>query len=134
MIELLVAIVLFVVGGLAAVTMQRSAVFQSNITDARQSAAQLGRDLLEKARALSYGASQLAATSGYVSPPSSISDANPLNAQGRGSGFGRIYTRQWSIQNNTPLTNLKTISVRVSWNQYGMSQSLTFSTLKVNGN
>ena len=133
-IELLVAVTLFSVGGLVAVTMQRAALYQTNVTDTRQSATQLARDLLEKARALNYGDPQLAATSGYVDPPSSVSDANPLNAQGRGSGSGRIYTRQWSIQNNTPLTNLKKISVLVSWNQHGLSQTLTFSTLKANGN
>jgi prepilin-type N-terminal cleavage/methylation domain-containing protein len=133
LIELTVAILILTVGSLAAVVMQRTAVARSNGTSAQLAAVELARDLVEQARILKYADPALAATGGFVSPPSTLSPANPLDPQGRASGTGRIFTRTWKIQDDLPTPQMKTISVRVAWSQLGNSQSVVLSTLKMNG-
>jgi type IV pilus modification protein PilV len=120
-VELLVAVLLISIGSLAALTMQRAAVKQNNLTDARETAAWLARQLLEKARVLRYADSSLATTAGYVDPPSAVSPANKLDASGQNSASG-IYQRRWQI--DSPSTNIKRISVQVTWNQSGQTDVL----------
>ena len=58
LIELLVAIVLIAVGSLATITMQQTAVKKNNLTDTRQTAAQLAREILETVRQTNYVSSE----------------------------------------------------------------------------
>lgn len=51
-------------------------------------------------------------------------DAGTLNAQGQAGG---IYTRTWTVQNNLPLTGLKTVVVAVAWNQFGGTRTYTLT-------
>ena len=130
-VELLVAILLMTVGSLAAVTMQRAAVKQNNLTGDRETAAWLARQLIENTRVLRYADASLAITSPantFVAPPSAVSPANPLNALGQNSSSG-IYTRQWQI--DTASTNVKRIQVRITWNETGQTDTMVMkSTLK----
>ena len=130
-VELLVAILLMTVGSLAAVTMQRAAVKQNNLTNDRETAAWLARQLIEKTRVLRYADTSLANTSPantFVDPPSAVSPTKPLDALGQHSSTG-IYTRQWQI--DTVSTNVKRIQVRVTWNETGQTDTLLLkSTLK----
>jgi type IV pilus assembly protein PilV len=121
MVELLVALVLLSIGSLAAVTMQRAAVKQNDLTDSRQTATWLARQLIEKAHVLRYADSSLATTSGFVNPPAAVSPANNLNALGQYSSSG-LYVRKWQI--DSPATNVKRIQVQISWNQTGQTDVL----------
>jgi type II secretory pathway pseudopilin PulG len=126
MIELLVAVTLIMIGSLAALTMQRAAVKQNNLTDTRETAAWLARQLTEKARVMRYFDASLANTSPantWVALPAAVSPANKLNALGQNSSTG-IYTREWQIDNPTGTTNIKRIQVRVSWNESGDTERL----------
>ena len=120
-VELLVAVVLVAIGCLAALTMQRAAVKQNNLTDARETAAWLARQLVEKARVTRYADSSLAATSGFQNPPTAMSPSNPLNALGQNASNG-MFTRKWQI--DSPVTNIKRITVQVTWNETGQSDVL----------
>ncbi len=40
-----------------------------------------------------------------------------------------IYTRQWTITNNVPILNTKTIAVTVSWQMLGVMRSVTLTTI-----
>lgn len=127
MVEMLVAVLLLTIGSLAALTMQRAAVKQNNLTDARATAAWLARQLVEKTRVMRYADASLANTS-WASPPTSVSPANSLDALGQHSSSG-IYTREWQI--DSPATNIKRIQVRVTWNESGVTDALILkSTLK----
>ena len=120
-VELLVAVVLIVIGCLAALTMQRAAVKQNNLTDARETAAWLARQLVEKARITRYTDASLATTTGFQNPPTAISPANPLNALGQNAANG-MFTRRWQI--DSPATNIKRITVQITWNETGQNDVL----------
>jgi len=113
--------VLLSIGSLAAVTMQRAAVKKNDLTDTRQTAAWLARQLIEKAHVLRYADPSLATTSGFVQPPSAVSPANNLNALGQNSSSG-FYVRKWQI--DSPATNVKRIQVQITWNQTGQTDVL----------
>jgi type IV pilus assembly protein PilV len=39
------------------------------------------------------------------------------------------YTRQWTVTNNSPVTNTKTIAVTVTWSWLGLTRNVTLSTI-----
>jgi len=131
LIELLVALMLIIIGSLAAVTMQRTAVKQGNLTRDRQVAAWLARQLVERVRQMRYADPSLAITSPtntFVNPPSGISPANNLNEFGQNSATG-TYQRQWII--DSPSDNVKRVQVRVSWSESGITERMIMkATLK----
>jgi Tfp pilus assembly protein PilV len=47
-------------------------------------------------------------------------DPGTLNAQGAANG---IFTRSWTVTNDSPMVGMKTIVVTVSWNQWGENRS-----------
>jgi type IV pilus modification protein PilV len=120
-VEMLVAVLLISIGSLAALTMQRAAVKQNNLTDARETAAWLARQLIENTRMLRYYDASLATTNGFQDPPAAVSPTNPLNALGQNSPSG-IYTRKWQI--DSPEPNIKRIQVQITWNQSGQTDVL----------
>ena len=40
-----------------------------------------------------------------------------------------IYTRQWTVNNDSPVLNTKTIDVSVSWSMPGLIRNVTLSTI-----
>ncbi len=40
-----------------------------------------------------------------------------------------IYTRRWTVNNNSPVSNAKTIAVTVSWNWLGLARNVTLRTI-----
>ncbi len=129
LVELIVAVTLILVGSLATLTMQRAAVKQNNLTDNRETAAWLARQLVEKVHLMRYADANLANTSpanSFVNPPTAVSPSNPLNDYGQ-SGAGGIFTRKWQI--DTPTTNIKRIQVQVSWGESGQTNGLVLKTM-----
>jgi type II secretory pathway pseudopilin PulG len=131
LIELLVAVVLLAVGALAAATMQRTAIKANQASATRQSAASLGRQLLEMATMTPYNNPSLAPTTPNTWVAPALGPSGSLDAQGLNTGSARIFERTWQITNDAPLANLKTVRVRVRWNERGQNQQLIMSTLKV---
>jgi len=121
LVELLVAVTLILIGSLATLTMQRTAVRQNNLTDDRETAAWLARQLVERVRYMRYADPNLANTVGFVDPPTAVSPANNLNESGAHTTSGG-FQRRWQIDN--PSTNLKRIQVRVTWNESGQVDGL----------
>jgi prepilin-type N-terminal cleavage/methylation domain-containing protein len=128
LVEMLVAMLLITIGGLAGVVVVRSGVREDQRAYSREVAAALAKQLLEGVDALSYTDACLTATGGattYATPCNTLSPANPLNAQGQTIVSGG-YTRDWSIVNTgggTKTTaNRKTIRVRVRWTDRGTEQ------------
>lgn len=92
----------------------------------------------EAVHAVSYNDPRLVSTNGqYVAPPSTVSNASPLKADGttwtecQGRSCG--YTVTWNISVNAVLANTKEIDVRVSWNDYEVPRTFTLSMLKALG-
>jgi Tfp pilus assembly protein PilV len=100
-------------------------------------ASALGVDLEDKVRAIPYTDPRLAATVGQVAPDATLSNANPLASNGSTwSACAHAncgYTRTWQIISGTPLANTKRIDVQVTWQEYGIAQTLTLSTIKAIG-
>ncbi len=128
LLEMLFAVVVLAVGSLSVITMHRVAVTENQAAHSAQTAVALAGQLLETTHALQYKDSRLAATGGYVAPASTLSPANPLNPAGQTAASG--FTRTWQISDNSPMTNVKTVSVRVAWNQGPQTQQITISTIK----
>jgi type IV pilus modification protein PilV len=131
LIELLVAIVLIAVGSLATITMQQVAVKKNNLTDTRQTAAQLAREILETVRRTNYVSTDLNTTSGSFITLSGAT--RPGLIQGT-TNPGNVFTRQLKVADNTPITNVKKIQAQVTWNQSGVTQSLLLATFKTRDN
>jgi type IV pilus modification protein PilV len=131
LIELLVAIVLIAVGSLATITMQQTAVKKNSLTDTRQTAAQLAREILETVRQTNYVSTDLNTTSGSFITLSGAT--RPGLIQGT-TNPGNVFTRQLKVADNTPINNVKKIQVQVTWNQSGVSQSLSLTTFKTRDN
>jgi prepilin-type N-terminal cleavage/methylation domain-containing protein len=51
-------------------------------------------------------------------------DPGKLNAQGDAGG---IFSRTWTVQNNLPVTGLKTVVVAVAWTQFGGARTYTLT-------
>jgi type IV pilus modification protein PilV len=131
LIELLVAIVLIAVGALATLAMQRVAVKKNNLTDTRQIAAQLARQILEAVRQTNSVSTNLNTTSGSFITLSGAT--RPGLIQGT-TNPGNIFTRQLKVDDNTPINNVKKIQVQVTWDQSGVPQGVSLTTFKTRDN
>ena len=100
-------------------------------------ASALALDLEDRVRVIPYSDPRLTATSGYVAPDTTLSNANPLASNGSTwsacapSKCG--YTRQWQITDNSPIAKTKRIDVQVIWSEYGITRTFTLSTIKAVG-
>ena len=50
-------------------------------------------------------------------------------ASGGPETWQTIYTRQWTVTNNSPVSNTKTIAVTVSWSWLGLIRNVTLTTI-----
>lgn len=128
MVEMLVAVTILSVGALSIFSLQRTATREDRAADGGQTATALAAQLFEAARSLAYKDTRLAATTGFASPASTLSPANPLDANGESASSG--FTRTWSITDDAPIPNVKTIAVRVAWTQNGEPRRITITSLK----
>ncbi len=90
-VEILVAIALILFAFLAIAQMQIMTIMTNSTANKKTMAATLAQDQLEKLRALPYN--QITSSSDTVG----------------------IYTRTWTVENNTPAQNMKRVTVTVSW-------------------
>jgi len=141
LIEVIVAVILFALGGLAAASLQLGSTKANQAASNRQIGANLARQLLEAVEALPYSHAALAPTggTGFIDPPVAVSPANPLNADGQATG-GRFFVRRWRVEESprdpnasavlARSVNFKTIRVRVTWNQAGRNEQIVMNTIK----
>ena len=91
MVEVLVAIALLLVGLLGVAQMQVMTMITNSTANQRTTAITLAQDRMEILRTLPYAT---------IRPSSDTSG---------------IYQRSWSVENNTPASNMKRVTVTVSW-------------------
>jgi len=113
LLELMIAIMLLAIGFLATFTTiwtsQKAGVSSRNIT----SAAALGQDLMEQLAFRNY--------TGLKSGTYSFATTAPYP-----SSFSRSYT----IQQDIPGANMKTITATVSWTEAGRAKTRSFTTVR----
>jgi type IV pilus assembly protein PilV len=110
LLEVLIAISILTVGLLGVAQMQIMGItgnyFSSNTTAALTLAEEKMEDLL--------GQSYTAVTSG--------NDANPIDEAGQAGG---VYSRMWTVTDDTPIIGTKTVTVNVSWDNASHQVSLS---------
>jgi type IV pilus assembly protein PilV len=123
LLEVLIAISILTVGLLGVAQMQimgiKANYFSGNTTAALTLAEEKMEDLLGK----SYTDAELA---GSGAPGTDHNDANnPIDETGQAGG---IYSRMWTVIDNTPIADTKTVTVSVSWDN--LSHQVSLSCIK----
>jgi len=93
MVEVLIGMALLLIGLLAVAQMQITTMITNSTANQRTTAITLAQDQMELLRTRPYA--------NIETPP--LSDT---------SG---IYSRSWTVENNTPANNMKRVTVTVSW-------------------
>ena len=104
LVEVLIAIFVLAVALLAMAQMQIMAIRGNTFANKTTTAVTLAQDKLEELRGLSY--------SSVVS----------------GSDSSGAYTREWTVDDDTPTTGLKTVAIDVSW-QDATSRQVSLDTI-----
>ena len=91
------------------------------LTENTAAAVTLAQDKLEKIRTL-------AATSADLTEGAHNDSLNPLGADGTTDG---IFTRQWTVTDDTPIAGMKRVEMRVSWNDRIGTPSVTLVALEM---
>lgn len=113
LIEVMVAIALLVIGILGLIATATSVIQGNAISRQMTTAMSLAQERMEILKRQSYTASDL--TAGNHNDP-----GNPLSA---------IYTRTWSVTDNSPAANMKTVQVTVAWTRKGSNHSVNLQTI-----
>lgn len=116
LLEVMISIVI-----LAFFMLGNSSLMISTIENNRQSkrvsaATNLALDKLEVMRGLTYGL-VVNGTDG------------PLTQTGANAGVGAIYTRTWTVADDTPITDTKTVSVTSSWTDKEGNHSIQLQSI-----
>jgi Tfp pilus assembly protein PilX len=137
LVEALVAAGLLALGLMPLAYMQSSG-FRSGVTGyGVASGSALALQLAEAARNLPYGDQRLNATTGYVNPDATLTNANPLAPDG--STWTACapdkcgYTRRWRIIADNPIAHAKTIDIKVTWREFGIDRNFVLSMIKAAG-
>jgi type IV pilus assembly protein PilV len=152
LIEVLIALTILSVGLLGVALMQVTSISGTTFSREMNVATGLAQDMLEKIRTLTYtttttdpaltvGAHPVAGDvnrdlDGDTLPPFlAVAPGNANVIDERGLTLGpTLYTRTWSITDNTPASDMKTIAVTVSWTERGAvstTRSVTITGVKV---
>ncbi len=142
-IEVLIGLVILVVGLFSLSSLQTVSIGSNASSQQRTIAVTLAQEKMEELLSLDYNDPQLSDTNnGNFNSSSMTFDwsqttdhtnadgvggiANPIDANGNNVVSGIGYTRVWNIADNVPSTNMKFISLRVSWSFKG-ARSVTLN-------
>lgn len=124
LIELAAALAILTFGLLMIGAMQIMALQTNAHAGNMMGATTLAQDKLEQLLALSYTDAALTDTDPtHTTVATSYTDpGNPID---------KVYTRTWTINDNIPETNTKTIIVTVTWSYRGLTRTFTLTGVKV---
>ena len=161
LIEVLIALTILAIGLLGVALMQVTSISGNTFSREMSVATELGQDMLEKLRTLQYTSSTTDnALIGAAFPGTNHPTVADVAANLAPAVFGNIdniiderglwtaraaalvpvttagpllYTRTWTVTDNTPAANMKAIDVRVSWTEKGaaLPRSITITGVKV---
>ena len=122
LIELLLGITVFAIGLLAVAAMQVSAIRGNRLGGEWSRAAALAQMQVEALKTGDIVSGSLSVNGTYNDPN------NPIDETGASGG---IYTRTWQVANNTTFS--KRVTIRVTWNQGGISHTVSLTTVTKGG-
>jgi type IV pilus assembly protein PilV len=108
--EVLIAISLLSIGIMALATLQSRGIRGNDLGNRTTQAVALAQDKLEELI--------------NTSTTQTITGGSESNIDETGSGGG-IFSRSWSVQNNTPVTDAQTIAITVTWNDIVGQHNMT---------
>ena len=114
LLEVLIAISILTVGLLGVAQMQIMGIQGNYFSGNTTAALALAEEQMEGLLGISY-ANVISGNDGN----------NPIDETGQAGG---IYTRTWVVANNTPITDTKTVTVSVSWDN--ASHQISLSCIK----
>ena len=140
LIELLIAMMILAIGLLGIVRLQMQSGFGNATARHMSSAVNLARNKIEELKKLreyyipTAGGAEIVDTD-LVDPDSGndLGDwTNPDHADGallaEDGTPGGMFTREWNVVDNMPDANIKTVRVRVSWNEGSTPRSVVLET------
>ena len=137
LLELMIALTIMAVGILGIMKLQMQASFGNIASRNNTAAVNLARSKLESLKRVgSYSIQEgvvvelqdqngSTALNNWTTPDFS---EGPLNESEENSSFGKIFTRKWNIADNTPMSNFKTVRVRVEWLHNGEPRHVDLET------
>ena len=140
-IEVLMAMAIFLIGFLAVGSMQISAVNGNKSARMRTSASILAGDIVEQLMRCPYESSACTLTRSnatvgvqYVEPdPLALGAHGPFTDDPDGDGPDRSYEVRWVVANG-PEVNSKEIDVTVRWQKLGQDQSVEYTFIAADTN
>ncbi|MFH1090486.1 MAG: prepilin-type N-terminal cleavage/methylation domain-containing protein [Pseudomonadota bacterium] len=115
LIEVLVAVIVVGVGFLAAASMQGTSVGGNSRSALLTTATYLAEDKIEELR-----------NRAYIAIDAIGSPENQIDGLGHAGG---LFSRSWTVLNDTPGRLMKTISVTVTWQERGAGHRLVMTTI-----
>jgi len=140
LLELLIAMTIFAIGLLGIVKLQMQSGISNSLARNMSTAVNLSRNKLEEVKKVreyyipTTGGTEIVGTD--LVDPDSGNDldnwTNPDHTDGTLLGEdgtpGGMFTRAWNIVDDMPDANIKTIRVRVSWNEGTITRSVVLET------
>ena len=114
--EILVAITILGIGIMGLATLQSRGIRGNDLGNRTSQAIALAQDKLEELINTSRSTTLSAGTTNDTN--------NPVDETGSGGG---MFTRSWTIQDDTPVTNAQTVGVTVSWNDIGGQHNIAIN-------
>jgi prepilin-type N-terminal cleavage/methylation domain-containing protein len=112
LLEVIVAISILMFGILAVASMQSASIQGNDFSISLTEGTTLAADRVEKLVALPYTHADLTATTGT---PHTAATTSPFTG----------YAVSWTVTDNSPITDTKTVLVTVSWTEHGNAKSVT---------
>jgi type IV pilus modification protein PilV len=113
LVEVLIALTIFAVGVLAVALMLDTSIQYNSSARLMSEATEIAQYQMEKLMSASYNDAQLDAFSSPHGP----------NTIGN-------YSISWSVQEDVPMSDMKTIKLTVAWNNQGESKNITVDSIK----
>jgi prepilin-type N-terminal cleavage/methylation domain-containing protein len=137
LLELMIALTILAIGILGVMKLQMQSSFGNSASRNNTAAVNLARSKLESLKRVgSYSVQEgvvlelqdqnsSTALDNWTNPDFS---EGPLNEAEDSSSLGNIFTRMWNIADSTPMTNFKTVRVRVAWLHNGEPRHVDLET------
>jgi type IV pilus assembly protein PilV len=135
MVEVMIAMAIFLIGFLAVGSMQISAVNGNASARMRTSASILAGDIVEQLLRCPYESSACSIIRPDYShnDPLGFGDHGPFNDDPDGDGPDGTYQVRWTVANG-PEVNSKTVDVIVRWQKLGKDNSVQYSFVAADAN
>ena len=115
LLEVLIAVMVIGIGFMATASMQGTSVSGNSRSAFMTAATYLAEDKIEELR-----------NTDYMSITVAGSPENNIDELGNAGG---IYSRSWTVLNDSPGLLMKTVQVTVNWQERGASHTLTMTTV-----